>query len=99
MALACERPQSRSPGAGPMGMSQVSGGGFRAVVDARLTVIKEARFKIAMWGSEPLEWEVCDWSSKQRPSHSPGDPHGDGDGEGEAGGVEAGVAGLARKNT
>lgn len=78
-------------------VSQVSGGGFRAVVDTGLVVIGEAGLEIAVWGSEPLEWEVCDWSSKQRPGHSPGDPHGDG--EGAAGEVEAGVAGLARKNT
>lgn len=54
MALAGERPQSGSPGVGA-GVSQVSGGGFRVVVDTGLAVIGEAGLEIAVWGSQPLE--------------------------------------------
>lgn len=51
----------------------MSRGGFRAVVDMGLA-IKEVRLERTLWGSEPPEWEVYDWSGKQRPGHSLGDP-------------------------
>lgn len=66
-----------SPEAGPVGVSKVSEGGFRAVVDTGLVTRGEAGLEMTVWGSaEPLEWEVRDWSSKQWSSQSPRDPHG-----------------------
>lgn len=56
----------------------------------QLAIRGEAGLEMIVWGSaEPLEWEVRDWSSKQRPSHSPGDPHGGEEGAAGSGGSRA----------
>lgn len=54
-------------------MPEVSGGGSRPVMDMGLVIRRESGWR---WPSGVLSsWsgrEACEWSGKQKPSHSPG---------------------------